>query len=181
MPDLPRSRRTVRSLPPGEADLSLVSHALEVAAQAPSGANRQPWRFLVVTDPGLKPRIRGAEEGERRFYEGVSGELRERLLSRGFGPEKPSLEEAPVPTTVFSRRGEPHSSESVWLAVGWILRALEELGTVAYTPSDPGLVEGAVGAPPDLRLGVVLPVGVPAGEASKLPRGPLSELSLIHI
>jgi nitroreductase len=41
-----------------------------LAASAPSGANRQPWRFVVVRDPWVKRRIReAAETEERELYE----------------------------------------------------------------------------------------------------------------
>ena len=46
---------------------NLIDEALQIALQAPTGANTQTWRFLVVTDPKLKEGIadcyrKGAEK-----------------------------------------------------------------------------------------------------------------------
>ncbi len=181
--ELAARRRTVREFSGEGVSLGDVLKALDAARHAPSGANSQPWRFLIVTDPEVKARIRrAAEEGERRFYSRVSGGLREWLLSMGFGPEKPFLEEAPVLVLVFSKSGAPYSIQSTWLAVGYILLALEEagLGTVTYTPSDPAAVAAAAGAPDDLILQVVLPVGRPAGEGRQRPRLGLDEVCRLN-
>ena len=176
---LARNRRSVRRFRGDGVTLRDVLKVLEAARQAPSGANSQPWRFLVVSDPDQKARIRAAaEEGERRFYERVSGELREWLLARGFSPEKPFLEEAPFLVLVFSQARAPYSVQSTWIAVGYALLAAEEmgLGTLTYTPSDPVKVAEAVGAPEGLRLEVILPIGIPADDKPKEPR-----LSLIEV
>jgi len=181
--ELAKARRSVRRFRREGVALGDVLMILEAARQAPSGANSQPWRFLVVSDSGLKARIRAAaEDGERRFYERVSGELREWLLSRGFSPEKPFLEEAPFLVLVFSQARAPYSVQSTWIAVGYALLAAEELGlgTLTYTPSDPDRVAETVGAPEGLRLEVILPIGIPAEDKPKEPRLPLSEICRLN-
>src|SRR3989304_10171569 len=62
-----RTRRTVRHFSPDPVPLEIIEAAIAAAASAPSGANRQPWTFVVASDPKIKRRIRGgaaAEEGE---------------------------------------------------------------------------------------------------------------------
>ncbi len=119
--------------------MEAVIGALKAARQAPSGANRQPWRFILVDDPELKGRIRRASErGEREMYEKVTGEFREWLLGHGLSQRKPFLEEAPLLVVVLMDRSAPYARESVWVAIGFILLALEESGlsTLPYTPSN---------------------------------------------
>ena len=74
---LATSRKTAREFSSTPVPMEAVIGALEAARQAPSGANRQPWRFILVDDPELKGRIRRASErGEREMYEKVTGEFR---------------------------------------------------------------------------------------------------------
>ena len=116
MLELARARRSVRRFRREGVALGGLLRILEAARQAPSEVNSQPWRFLVVSDSGLKARIRAsAEEGERRFYERVAGELRRWLQARGFSPEKPFLE-APFPVLVFSQARTPS-----WPLRSWAL------------------------------------------------------------
>jgi len=120
-----------------------------------------------VTDPQIKRRIRKAcEQGEKEFYSQVKGELREWLLRRGLNWRKPFLEEAPLLTLIFSEKKAPYSIQSVWLAVGYVLLVIEELGlgTVTYTPSITKGVLDVLAVPEDFRLEVILPVGFSADE-----------------
>lgn len=91
-----RSRRTIRDYVPEPVDPRLLENAVATAATAPSGANVQPWRFVVVTDPELKRRIReGAEEEERTFYaERAPAGWLAALEPLGTDEHKPHLEEA---------------------------------------------------------------------------------------
>jgi len=181
--DLARSRKTVRKFLPSQLDLGSVFVALEAACQAPSGANSQPWRFMVVTDSQIKKKIREAcEAGEKEFYSKVKGELREWLLKRGFSWKKPFLEEAPALILVFSEKRKPYSRESVWLAIGYILLALEEqgLGTVTYTPSSTKKALEDMGMAKGFRLEAILPVGVSADERVKEPRLGLDKVTYLN-
>jgi len=180
--ELARRRKTVRKFSSQQVDLKDVLLALEAACQAPSGANSQPWRFVIVKDPKIKRRIREeCEKGEKEFYSNVKGSLKEWLLARGFSWEKPFLEEAPLLVLVFSEKKAPHSTHSVWLAIGYILLALEEMGlsTVTYTPSDPKGVLDEVNAPEDYRLEAILPIGFSVDEKPKESRFKASEVSFL--
>ncbi len=65
-----RKRRTVRHFSTEPVPFELIENAIAAAGTAPSGANQQPWTFVVVSDPELKQQIReAAEEEERAFYE----------------------------------------------------------------------------------------------------------------
>lgn len=176
---LARRRKTVRRFSPEVPPLESVLYALEVAREAPSGMNAQPWRFVVVDDLALKTRIRAVcEEEEAIFYARVRGEWGSWLQEQGFTPEKPFLSEAPYLICVFSRAEAPYWLQSTWLALGYLLLALEEqgLGTVTYTPPNPRRVAELLGAPPEYKLQTILPVGIPADPKPKWPRKPLKAL-----
>ncbi|KON29242.1 NADH oxidase [miscellaneous Crenarchaeota group-15 archaeon DG-45] len=181
--DLASRRRTIRKFSSDPVDMDKVLPALEAACQAPSGANRQPWRFVIVTGSDVKRRIREAcERGERAFYAGVGGELGTWLLARGLSWRKPFLEEAPLLALVLSDVEAPYSKESVWLAMGYALLALEELSlsTVTYTPSDATGVLRAVDAPEGFRLEATLPIGLSADEKPREPRRALHEVAFLN-
>jgi len=182
--DLASRRKTIRRFSPDPVDLDQVLLALEAACQAPSGANYQPWRFVIVTDSNVRRRIREAcERGERDFYSRVRGELREWLLAKGLSWRKPFLEDAPLLVLVLSEVEAPYSKESVWLATGYVMLALEELGlgTLTYTPSSTKGVLDEVEAPDGFRLEAILPIGVPADEKPKEPRRELHEVSYLNV
>lgn len=181
--ELARRRRTARRFSPEPVDLGDVLSALEAACQSPSGANWQPWRFVIVTDPDARRRIREAcERGEREFYSSVDGELRRWLLERGFSWRKPFLEEAPLLVLVLSDTVAPYPTQSVWLAIGYVLLALEEhgLATVTYTPSRTKGVLDEVDAPEGFNLEAILPIGVSGDERPKEPRIGLDEVSYLN-
>lgn len=181
--DLARRRKTVRRFSSKPVNLKDVLVALEAACQAPSGANTQPWRFLIVTDPQIRRRVRETcEEGEKKFYSAVRGDLKLWLSARGFSWEKPFLKDAPLLILVFSEAKAPYATESVWSAIGYILLGLEELGlgTVTYTPSITKGVLEAMSIPEGYRLEAILPVGVSADSKPKEPRLNLQDVSYLN-
>ncbi len=141
--------------------------------------NAQPWHFLVVTNKETKDRIRRAcEEMEREFHKKVGGELGKWLKEKKFSWQKPFLSEAPYLILVFGIRRYPYWLQSVWIAVGYLLLALEELalGTVTYTPPNPKRIEDVVNAPEDFKLQTIMPVGYPADPKPKYERKTLKEI-----
>jgi nitroreductase len=177
--ELAKSRKTVRQFKEESVPLDLLKKALEVAIQAPSGANYQGWYFLIIKDPELKKRVRiASEEGEKEFYKNVSGDWRDWLNESKINWKKPYLEDAPVLVTVLARNDVPYSSESVWLAIGYMLLALEEIGlaTVTYTPSNLKLVEDELPIPDGYRLEAVLPIGYSDDDKPKENREDLENL-----
>lgn len=171
--DIANRRKTVRIFSKNPLDLTIVRVVLEAACQAPSGANVQPWRFMIITSTHIKKKVRKiCEQGEKTFYSHVKGDLKAWLLKRGFDWKKPFLEEAPVLLLVLSEARAPYSTQSVWLAIGYILLMLEELGlgTVPYTPSDTKALQEAMKIPEEYRVEAVLPLGVSKDAKRKEPR-----------
>ena len=104
-----RRRRTVRDYAPDDVPQEVIDAAIAAAASAPSGANRQPWKFVVVRDPETKRRIREAAEAEEReFYERrAPPEWLADLAPLGTDWRKPFLEVAPCLIVVFRLDYEP--------------------------------------------------------------------------
>jgi iodotyrosine deiodinase len=172
-----RARRSVREFSSEPIDLDVVRTCIDAAASAPSGANKQPWTFVLVTDPVVKRAIREAAEKEEQTFYG--GRAPERWLAdlRPLGTDwhKPFLEDAPALIVVFAQRhgnddGDKHYyvSESVGIAVGMLITALHVSGlaTLTHTPSPMGFLASALGRPDNERAYVLLPVGYPADGAT---------------
>lgn len=171
--DLAARRRTVREFKGDPVSIEDILYCIKVAVQAPSGANRQPWRFILIEDPKLKERLREAcEEEEKLFHKDVEADLRGWLKLKGITWRKTFLTEAPVLLAVFSNREMPYAKESTWLAIGYLLLALEEKGlsTVTYTPPYPERLRDLFSAPEEYALETILPIGHPANHGSKKER-----------
>ncbi|MCB9521896.1 MAG: nitroreductase family protein [Myxococcales bacterium] len=165
-------RRTVREFSPEPIPLEVVRRCIHTAAQAPSGANKQPWTFCLVTDPAMKAAIRqGAEAEEQAFYGGrASDTWLADLRPFNTSADKPFLEIAPALIVVFAQargaQGEQHCyvRESVGLATGALLAALHACGlaTLTHTPSPMGFLAELLGRPAHERAFLLIPVGYPA-------------------
>jgi nitroreductase len=191
-----KQRRTVREYSPEPVPRFLVEEAIRIAGMAPSGANLQPWHFVLVEDTETKRRIREAAEAEeaenyeRRFPE----EWLERLRPLGTDAVKPYLEIAPYLIVVFkidyglvtgpggAERKIKHYyvNESVGLAAGFLLAALHTAGlaTLTHTPSPMGFLSTILNTPKNYRPYLLIPVGYPA-EGARVPhitKKPLSEI-----
>jgi nitroreductase len=182
--DLVRRRRSVRDFAPDPVPLDLVDAAIEAAASAPSGANRQPWRFVVVQDPETKRLIReGAEAEEREFYERKAPpEWLADLAPLGTDWRKPFLETAPLLLVLFAvdwereraedgtetRQKGYYVQESVGIAAGMLLAALHTAGlvTLTHTPSPMGFLGRILDRPKNERPFLLIPVGYPAPDAT---------------
>jgi iodotyrosine deiodinase len=191
-----RRRRTVRDFSPEPVPADVLDAAIGTAALAPSGANRQPWTFVVVRDPDVKRRIREAAEAEEReFYERrAPADWLEALAPLGTDWRKPFLETAPCLIVVFRRDYEPaqladgterhrknyYVQESVGIAVGFLLVALHVAGLAAltHTPSPMGFLAEVLGRPQHERPYVLIPVGYPAPGARvpDIPKKTLNEV-----
>jgi iodotyrosine deiodinase len=184
-----RTRRSVRHFSREPIPLAAVEKCIEAAALAPSGANKQPWTFVLVTDPGAKTAIRNAAEREERaFYAGRASEKWiEDLAHLGTGPDKPFLEDAPALIAVFMQRHGPEAgdrhyyvTESVGIAVGFLLTALHHAGlaTLTHTPAPMEFLRTLLGRPANERAYCIIPVGYPAGgcEVPDIERKALSEV-----
>ncbi len=171
-------RRSVREFSPDPVDLDVIRRCVDAAGSAPSGAHKQPWTFVLVTDPGVKARIRAAaEEEERAFYGGRAGdEWLADLQPFETDADKPFLEDAPALIAVFAQTKAPDGGkhyyvpESVGIAVGFLLAALHDAGLAAltHTPSPMKFLAGILGRPRGERPFLLIPVGYPA-EGCRVP------------
>ncbi len=181
--ELMATRRSVRDFSPRPVPRELIETAVAAAGTAPSGANRQPWRFVAVDDPELKRRIREAAEAEEREnYEGgrFPPEWLAALAPLGTNWEKPFLETAPYLVVCFR---EDHGvgpdgghiknyyvAESVGIACGLFIAALHAMGlvTLTHTPSPMGFLRTILNRPPNEKPFILFPVGYPA-EGAEVP------------
>ena len=193
-----RRRRTVRAFSPAPVPIEIIEAAIQTAGSAPSGANQQPWRFVVVSNPEIKTQLRAAAEAEERYnYEKrFPDEWLEALRPLGTDWHKEFLEVAPHVIVVFRENyglainddGKPNHikhyyvMESVGIAVGFLLAALHWAGlaTLTHTPSPMGFLNRILERPGNEKPYVVIPVGYPADDAEvpDIPRKPLDEIMI---
>jgi len=174
--ELMARRRSVREFAPDAVPRELIETAIAVANTAPSGANRQPWHFAVVSDPTVKAEIRrGAEAEEREFYEGgrATQEWLEALAPLGTDWRKPFLEIAPWLVVVFkqihavgaegSKLTNYYVNESVGIACGLFIAAIQRMGlaTLTHTPQPMRFLTGILDRPDNERPYILFPVGYP--------------------
>jgi len=170
------TRRSIRDYTTRPVDPELIRLAIATANTAPSGANRQPWHFVVVSDPDRKQHIRdGAEQEERAFYSSASaGEWLAALEPLGTDWRKPHLTDAPFLIVVFEVHRGPsgekayYLKESVGIAVGLLLASLHHAGlaTLTHTPSPMRFLNAILDRPSSEKPFLVIPVGYAAGDAS---------------
>ena len=172
-------RRTVREFSDRPVPRDIIETALKAANTAPSGANLQPWHFVVVSGPETKKRIReAAEVEEREFYEHrASEEWLAALEPLGTDDDKPFLETAPYLIAVFLQKyGELsdgrkvkhyYPAESTGLATGMLITALHRAGlvTLTHTPSPMKFLNEILGRPKSERPFLLLVAGYPASDA----------------
>jgi nitroreductase len=186
-------RRTVRQFSDRPVPRGVIELCLRAAGTAPSGANRQPWHFVVVSDSDVKCRIReAAEREEHEFYEHrAPADWLEALAPLGTDENKPFLETAPYLIVVFAERyanapdGQRltnyYVTESVGLATGLLITALHHSGltTLTHTPSPMGFLGEILGRPDNERAFLLLVVGYPAADAvvPDIERKPLEQIA----
>jgi nitroreductase len=176
-------RRTVRQFSDRPVSRNVIEECLLTAGSAPSGANLQPWHFVVVSDPKVKREIRiTAEQEEREFYNRrAPQEWLDALAVIGTDEHKPFLETAPCLIVIF---GKNHSqlpdgrrvknyyvNESVGIATGFLISAIHNAGLVSltHTPSPMGFLNDILNIPPSQKPFLILVVGYPAEDA-QVPR-----------
>jgi nitroreductase len=110
----------------------------------------------------VKRSIASCEQSEQAFYHQVEGDLKQWLRKKQLNWQKAFLEQGPVLLLVITHKNTPNSLQSTWLAIGYMLLVLEELGvaTVPYTPSQTKEVERVVKTPKMFRLAAIFPIGI---------------------
>jgi nitroreductase len=183
-----RLRRTVRMFSDRPVSAETIEWVVRAAGTAPSGANKQPWRFVAVSDAAMKRRIREAAEAEEReFYERrASDEWLEDLAPLGTDQNKDFLEIAPWLVVVFKlmktdEGGQVYyANESVGIACGMLLAAAHHAGlaTLTHTPSPMGFLAEALQRPGHERPYLLIPMGYPAEDCvvPDIQRKPLGDI-----
>ena len=192
------TRRTVRAFSPEPVPAEILEWAVRVAATAPSGANLQPWRFVIVSDAATKRSIREAAEAEERlnYDTRFPAEWKQQLGPLGTDWQKEFLEIAPHLIVVFAvTYGQPvmapggtpgeivkhyYVNESVGIATGFLLSALHLAGlaTLTHTPSPMGFLRTILGRPANERPYLLIPTGYPSPDAvvPDIGKKPLEEI-----
>ncbi len=171
-------RRSVRFFSDRPVPREVIENLILAAGTAPSGANKQPWRFVAVQDPALKKEIReGAEAEEREFYfRRANQQWLDDLRAIGTDEHKPFLEIAPWLIVVFKlmKDDDPtnpsdqvyYVNESVGIAVGMLLAAAHFAGLAAltHTPSPMKFLGPILNRPKYERPYLLIPIGYPADD-----------------
>ncbi|HIG39118.1 MAG: nitroreductase family protein [bacterium] len=174
-----RRRRTVREFSNRMVPRRIIEQCLLTAGSAVSGANMQPWQFVVVEDKALKRQIRvAAEKEEKAFYEHKAPkEWLAALAPLGTDADKPFLETAPYLIAIFQQRygvlpdgsrvKHYYATESVGIATGLLIAAIHNAGlaSLTHTPSPMGFLNRILGRPRSERPFLLLVVGYPEGGA----------------
>lgn len=190
-----RRRRSVRFFSDKPVDRAVIENIIAAAGTAPSGANKQPWRFVAVQDAAIKKKIReGAEAEEREFYSRRAGDdwLRD-LRALGTDEHKPFLEIAPWLIVVFKMMKDDirqndsdqvyYVNESVGIACGFLLAAAHHAGlvTLTHTPSPMKFLANILNRPEYERPYLLIPVGYPAEDCvvPDIHRKPLDQIMVV--
>ncbi len=186
-------RRTVRDFSERSVPREIIESCLRTAGTAPSGANQQPWQFVVVCEPGVKARIRKAAEAEEaEFYaRRATDEWLDALAPLGTDADKPFLELAPYLIAIFyeaygkdaagQRVKRYYPMDSVGIASGLLIAALHHAGlaTLTHTPSPMAFLNEILDRPDNERPFLLLVAGYPA-EGARVPnitRKPLEAIA----
>ena len=186
-------RRSVRFFSGEPVPRHLIERAIQAASTAPSGAHKQPWTFVAVSDPAVKSSIRvAAEKEEKESYEGrMSDEWLEALAPIGTTWEKPFLETAPWIVVCFAQSygldeagnkiKHYYVQESCGIACGMFITAIHNMGlaTLTHTPSPMRFLNEILGRPSNEKPYILFPVGYAADDATvpDLGRKSLNEVS----
>ena len=176
------TRRTIRDFSDKPVDREVIENCIKTAGTAPSGANMQPWHFVLISDADIKRQIRvAAEKEEKEFYEKrAPKEWLEALAPLGTDNNKPYLETAPYLIAIFMQRygklpdgrevKHYYGLESVGIATGMLITAIHDAGlaSLTHTPSPMGFLNQILKRPKNERPFLILVVGHPEKDA-KVP------------
>jgi len=187
------TRRSVREFSDRPVPKSVIENLILTASSAPSGAHKQPWTFVAISNPAIKKQIRAAAEKEE--FENYNGRMSEEWLEDlkifGTDDKKPFLEIAPWLIVVFKKaydiedgvkKKNYYVNESVGLAAGFLLTAIHNAGLVSltHTPSPLNFLQKILERPANERPFLLIPVGYPADDAMvpELGRKGLEDMSV---
>lgn len=178
--NLMKNRRSIRKYKKQIVPLEKIYSVLDAGRYAPSGANQQPWTYILITDTTLKQQIRNeAEKVETEYHKTAPSQLQEWFRRQGITPAKPFLTEAPALIVVAGDTKAPYWLESTWISIAYILLQAENqrLGTLTYTPSDTSFLNKLLNIPNHYYPVAIMPIGYPAETPTTKtrPRNPLKQ------
>jgi len=184
--DAIKSRRSVREYKREAVSLKKIFRILDAGRYAPSGANQQPWRYIVVDSEELKWRIRReAEKADKKFHESAPAWLKRWFKDQGITLEKRFLTEAPFLIVVAGSTKAPYWIESTWISIAYVMLAAqsEGLATLTYTPGSTSFLNDILDIPREYCPVAIIPVGY-ASEDQKMrkrTRKRLKEMAFYNI
>ena len=188
--DVVNRRRTIRDFSDKPVPREVIEKVILAAGTAPSGAHKQPWRFIAISNAEIKHKIRmAAEEVEKDFYDNkASDRWLKDLEIFGTSPDKSYMDTVPWLIVVMALRSTDdggqvyYLNESVGIATGMLLTAAHHAGlaTLTHTPSPMNFLRTVLGRPEHERPYMVIPMGYPAADCTvpDIDRKPIEEVSV---
>jgi nitroreductase len=170
---LAMKRRSTRRYTSDPVHISDIIEVIEAGTYAPSGANTQPWRFIIIDDETVKRNIReGAEKADQKFHREAPKWLKNWLKDNKINPEKPFLTEAPFLIVVAALTTMPYWLESTWISIAYMILAVEEKGlcSLTYTPDETGFLNTILDIPKDYCVVAILPLGSSNEKERSIPK-----------
>ena len=179
--NLMKNRRSIRKYKKQTVPLRKIYSVLDAGRYAPSGANQQPWTYVLVTDVTLKQQIRReAERVETEYHKTAPPQLQEWFKRQSISSAKPFLTDAPALTVVAGNTNAPYWLESTWISIAYILLQAEnqKLGTLTYTPSGTTFLNKLLNLPNHYSVVAIIPIGYPSETPTTKtrPRNPLKQI-----
>jgi len=172
--NLIKERRSVRDFDKKNFDIKIIKNAILAAGTAPSGANLQPWHFVVIKDSKIKRKIKlAAEKEEYNFYNyKAPKEWLDALKPLGTDSKKDFLEKAPYLIAIFEKKyslsgknkvKNYYVRESVGIATGILISCLHfsGLAMLTHTPSPMTFLNKILKRPINEKPFLLLVVGYP--------------------
>ena len=183
--DFLRARRSRRLFTDQPVAFDAIERALEAATWAPSGANSQPWEFVLIPPGDHRKTIEDmARVADQRFHDTAPQWLKDWMQHHLVSVEKIYFDKAPWLICIFSRRNLPYWLPSVWLGIANLVNQLEAEGlqSVTYTPTLGKDFNTMVGVDPEWSFQAMLPVGIadPSETVKERPREPVESKTMVY-
>ena len=192
--------RSMRRLKPDPVPLDLIYKVVEAGTMAPSGSNRQPWAFVVVTDPQLKATLQPLYDAVcHRYVSGTRAHYTDqgRAVPDGVARNLAAaqylsdhLAEAPVLLFPYVREYREQSGPgnapagSIYPAVQNILLACRALGLgatlTAFMSAYRTELQDLLGVPEQYYPVALIPIGYPVGHFGPTRRKPVEDVAHLN-
>ena len=174
--DVVKSRRSCRAFEPDPISQDQLTAILEAGQWAPSPMHALPWEYIVVTDAGVKAKIREVSEAAKQAVLDGGGPGFAAKYDMSF------LEQAPVLLVVvydptkkglgdfFNQKYGAIQAVSACVQNMMLAAAEHGLGSLFFTWFDPEKMQPVLNIPDNLEIAAVIPIGKPKGEIKAPPR-----------